>query len=262
MQTLELNKESDLELFPALKAGFWKRQFQDQSTKKQNIFDWIFGVVLPTACCLFDPLVFKGAMSRNGAILGEYKPFAYSISFISIILMMLFLLFGRKLKWFNGILAGLFLVGTAISLIVGVVIFPLSLIGLIILIGMLGFTPLFAAFVYFRNSIRAISFAETTTKDFLLFNLAAVSAIFSFVLPYVFYVNIETSLREMENGNAAVIRENKEKLQYFAPFINIDRLGLKACGEINESKKELRSAIQELSGMNDEKINRQYCNDW
>ncbi len=262
MQAQELNKESDLELFPALKVKFWKRQFQTELTRKQKIFDWIFGVVLPTACCFFDPLVFKGAMSHNGAILGEYKPFAYLISFSSIVLMMLFLLFGRKLKWFNGVLAGLFLVGSAISFIVGIVIFPLSLFGLIILIGILGFTPLFAAFVYFRNSIRAISFAETTTKDFLLFNLVAVSAIFSFVLPYVFYVNVETSLREMENGNAAVIRENKEKLRYFAPFINVDKLGLKACGEIDDSNRELRNAIQELSGMNDEKISRQYCYDW
>lgn len=244
------------------KIGFWKRQFQTQFTKKQKIFDWFFGVVLPTACCLFDPMVFKGAMSHNGAILGEYKPFAYLISFVSIVLLMLFLLFGRKLGWFNGVLAGLFLVGSAISLMVGIIIFPFSLLGLIILIGILGFTPLLAAFVYFRNSIRAISFAEITISDFSLFSSVAVGAIFSFVLPYLFYVNIENSLREMESGNAAVIREHKEKLKNFAPFINVDRLGLKSCGEPDESKSELRNAIQELSGMNDDQINRQYCYDW
>lgn len=143
MQQLELNKKSDSEV----KKGFWRRQFQTEATKSQKKFDWVFGVVLPTACCFFDPLIFKGAISHNGALLGEYKPFAYLLSFASIILMMLFLLFGQKLKWFNSILAGVFLVGAAVSLIVGTVIFPFSLIGLFVLIGILGFTPLVSAFV-------------------------------------------------------------------------------------------------------------------
>jgi hypothetical protein len=257
------SKNIDTKLFPILTGAFWKRQFQDQSTKLQRKFDWFFGVVLPLACCFFDPLVFKGAISHNGALLGEYKPFAYLLSYASIILMMLFLLYGQKLKWFNAVLAGLFIVGSTISLLVGIAIFPLSLLGLVVLIGVMGFTPFFAAFVYFRNSIRAISYAGLAMNDALLFNLVAVSAIFSFVLPYVFYLNVETSLREIESGNPQIIRENKNKLRYVAPFINVDRLGLEACGKTDdESKAEIRNAIYELSGMSDEEVNRQYCNDW
>ncbi len=245
------------------KIGFWRRQFQAQASKRQKIFDWTFGVVLPTACCFFDPLVFKGGISHNGAMLGDYKPFAYLISFSSIILMMLFLLFGKKLGWFNAVLGGLFMVGAAISLIVGIWIFPLSLIGLIFLIGALGFTPLFAAFVYARNSFRAISYAKLTTRKNLLYNLVSVSAIFSFVLPYVFYVNVKASLREMESGNPTVILENKRKLQYFAPLINVDKLALKSCGSADdESKNAIRDAVYDLSGMDAEKIGRYYCYDW
>lgn len=168
------------------KEGFWWRQFQTEATKKQKIFDWIFGVVLPVACCFFDPIIFKGAMSHRGAALGEYKPFAYLLSFTSIILMMLFLLYGRKLMWFNALLVGIFIIGSAISLLIGIIIFPLSLFGLIIIIGALGFTPLLSAFVYFRNAIRAIDFAQLSINGYLLLNLTAVSAIFSFVVPYVF----------------------------------------------------------------------------
>lgn len=177
--------------------------------------------------------------------------------------MMLFLLFRENLKWFNAVLAGLFMVGAAISLIVGVVLFPLSLIGLIFFIGALGFTPLFAAFVYARNSFRAINYAKLTTNKNLLINLVLVSAVFSFVLPYVFYVNVKASLREMESGNPAVILENKRKLKYVAPLINVDKLALKSCGSADdEGKNAIRSAVYDLSGMNADKVGRLYCYDW
>ena len=194
--------------------------------------------------------------------MGEYKPFAYLLSFVSIVLMMLFLLYGRKLKWFNAALAGLFVVGAAVSTLVGIVILPFSLLGLVVLIGFLGFTPLFAAFVYFRNAIRAIGYAELAVNDVLLFNLLAVSAILSFVLPYVFYSNVEAALREMEGGNPAIVREHREKLRYVAPFVNVDRLALKSCGETTESRTEIRNAVYELSGMNADEVNRRYCYDW
>lgn len=259
MQQLGLNEESGVKV----KKGFWRRQFQTEATKSQKKFDWAFGVVLPTACCFFDPLIFKGAISHNGALLGEYKPFAYLLSFASIVLMMLFLLFGQKLKWFNSVLAGIFIVGSAISLIVGIVIFPFSLIGLIAVIGILGFTPLASAFVYARNAVRAISYAETKVNRTLLFNLVGTGAIFSFVLPYVFYVNVKASLSEIEKGNPAVIRQHTQKLQYFTPLINVDRLALKSCRmEDGEGKTEIRNAVYDLSGIHVDEINRKYCYDW
>ena len=73
MQELELNKQVDMELFPALKAPFWKRQFRASATGAQKVFDWLFGVILPVVCCLLDPLVFKGAFLPHGASLGEYN---------------------------------------------------------------------------------------------------------------------------------------------------------------------------------------------
>src|SRR5215467_10779528 len=37
--------------------GFWKRQFQQEATKAQKRFDWMFGVVMPAVCFYFDPIV-------------------------------------------------------------------------------------------------------------------------------------------------------------------------------------------------------------
>jgi hypothetical protein len=252
-----LKRSEQLEL--STKNGFWRRQFQLESTPKQKIFDWAFGIVLPVICCLFDPIVFKGAFSHNGALLGSFKPFVYLLSFVSIVLMMLFLLFGSKLKWFNAVLAGFFTIVSTISLTIGVVLFPLSLMGLLFIIGVLGFTPLFAAFAYARNSFIAFNFAKIPLNKTLLWNLVLVSAIFSFAVPYVFNSNVNEILNNIKDGDSTTIRENKNLIWYVSPFVNFDSLTLETCGN---SKKELREAVYELTGKNEAEISQQYCTDW
>jgi hypothetical protein len=245
------------------KIGFWRRQFQLESTPKQKIFDWTFGVVLPVVCCLFDPVVFKGAINHNGAFLGSFKPFVYLLSFVSIVLMMLFLMFGSKLNRFNAVLAGLFTVVSAISLTIGVVLFPLSLIGLLFIIGILGFTPLFAGFVYARNSFRAFNFAKIPLNKTLLWNLVLVSAIFSFAVPYVFDSNVTAILNNIKSGDSTAIRENKNLIWYVSPFVNFDSLALETCETVDDkSKNEFREAVYELTGKNEAEISQQYCTDW
>jgi hypothetical protein len=140
-----------------LRVGFWKRQFQPQANSNQRAYDWLFGVFLPVICFIFDPVVFKGGMGIDGdALLAAYRPFAYLLCAACISTMAAWLVFGEKLRWLNGFLAGLFFLGGAVSLIVGIILFPFSFIGLVVVIGALGFTPLFTAVVYLRNSIRAL----------------------------------------------------------------------------------------------------------
>lgn len=97
----------------------------------------------------------------------------------------------------------------------------------------------------------------------MLLNLIGTGAIFSFVLPYVFYVNVEASLNEIESGNPAVIRQHTQKLQYFKPLINVDRLASESCQvEDGKTRAEITNAVYDLSGMNVDEINRRYCYDW
>ena len=170
IQTLDLSEAKT----ETKKIGFWRRQFQENVTSNQKVFDWIFGIVLPVICFTFDPFVF----SRNNTPLGPIKPFAYLLSFASIMMMMAFLLWGRKLKWLNGFLSGFFALGATISLLIGVLLFPFSLIGLIVLVGALGFTPLFSAFVYWRNAVRAFNYAQPVLGKRFLIQTAILSALF------------------------------------------------------------------------------------
>ena len=182
MQQLGLNENTEIES----EKGFWKRQFQPEATAPQRKFDWLIGVILPVVCFIFDPIVFT-----DGGFLGsQYQAFAYILSFVSVMAMAAWLIWGAKLRWLNAFLAGLFIVGSVVSLGIGILIFPISLVGLVILIGVLGFTPLFAAVVFLRNAVRAYGAAEPFFGKKTLIYSFLLAALFSAVVPPVLNAEI------------------------------------------------------------------------
>lgn len=227
------------------RSGFWRRQFQTKSTEPQKTFDWLLGVIFPVACFVFDPMVFKGNMLGT-AFLGQIKPFAYVLSFVSVMAMAAWLVWGKKLKWLNGFLAGLFAVGGLISLGIGIVLLPYSLLGLAMLIGVLGFTPLLTSIVFMRNALRAFYSAKPFLKTKTLIHVFALSAILSAVVPYVLNIQIKNALDEMTRGDAQTIRANAQKLKYVAPLVNPDVLTLRYHhSATNEKEMEKMKAIAE-----------------
>lgn len=192
LQTLELNETLELIENRIEKAK--------KSLVRQKIFDGVFGIFLPAMCFLFDPIVFRG----SGALLGNYKPFAYALSYVSIMSLLAFMLWGEKLKWLNGFLCGLFAVAAVISGVIGFVLFPFSLMGLVVLIGALGFTPLFTSFVFLRSAVRAFEFAKPTTERKLLFNSIALSVVFSITLPFLLNVKAQEIREVIRRGETAI----------------------------------------------------------
>ena len=186
LQSLNLHIRNDHE--PADSAepvGFWRSQFLQQSTKKQNIFDWSYGVVIPLICVAADPIVFT-----EGGVLGDYKVFAHLLSATSILAMAAWLLWGQELRWLCAPLAGFFIAGSAVSFIVAALIFPYSLIGLFLLIGFLGFTPLFSTLVYLRNGMRALRTSGAYLEPRVVWQWAVLGAMFGLVIPYVMHVSM------------------------------------------------------------------------
>ena len=169
---------------------FWRRQFGAKVTSGQRKFDWLFGVIMPTICFFFDPIVFSGAIRPNGPLLGPMKTFAFVLSFVAIMGLMASMLFGEKLKWFNAALAGLFATSAGFSLFVGLAISPFSLLGMIILIGLLGFTPLLTSLVYFRNAVRTFRSSEPFLERATLIHTFLLAALASWVIPYLFNVGL------------------------------------------------------------------------
>ncbi len=258
MTRLALNEESEELTNEELNAepkGFWRRQFQTESTGSQKTFDWLFGVILPVICFVFDPIVFKnGIYGTGGTSLGDFKLFAYLLSFVSVMTMAAWLIWGAKLNWVNAFFAGLFLVGGLISLGIGIIILPISLIGLLIIIGILGFTPLFTAIVFLRNAVRASHAAKPLLEKRVLIQSVALSALFSTITPWVLNVQIKKDLSEMLHGDVQIIRAKTNRLKYVAPLINLDSLAKEYRFEnqkINpERKAALAEAYRELTGEN------------
>lgn len=109
-----------------------------------NVF---FGVVAPLACLIFDPIVFQGLLG-GGGFLQDYLIVGYLASLLG---------FASMLSWsFSshpaGVHSGTLLGAGIFAACLGIVLFPISLMCLMILIGIFGFTPLFTAWVFFREA--------------------------------------------------------------------------------------------------------------
>src|SRR5215831_1129917 len=143
-------------------SGFWRRQFDNTPSEGQIIFDVIFGVLMPVLCFIADPGIMrgKGLFGSPDISLRVYSPFVYGLSLLAIPALGLWLAFGRRIKAGSGLLSGVLAAGSFCSTALGFLILPLTIIGLLAIIGLLGFTPLIAGFVYCRNAVR--SFKRST----------------------------------------------------------------------------------------------------
>lgn len=177
MQTLGLSNKPTVEeeyglLLEQRSLGF--------SLKTQKA-DWTFGVGLPLLCVVADPIVFSG----HGSLLGDYKIFAYVLSSVSIFGMAGWLLLGDRLGWLRPFLGGFFVAGAAVSAAVGLYILPYSIMGMFLLIGFLGFTPLISAWIFFRNGMKAIHSAEAEMNQRYIWRAATLAALWGIVVPFV-----------------------------------------------------------------------------
>ena len=138
---------------------YWVRQFAMPATRRKRVFDVIFGLVMPVVCMIFDPIVFKGSglMSSEG-MLSELRWFAYTGLAVELIALGIWLQYGEELGRCRDVVGGTLLGGAVVAALIGVTIFPLSLIGILfILVGALGFTPFLTSLVLARNATRALA---------------------------------------------------------------------------------------------------------
>ena len=238
---------------PPRRTCFWGRQFALASTSNQIIFDVLFGVIAPVLCFVFDPIVFRNGFAGPSP-LSDYQTFAYFFSGLQIMLLCLWLITGPGLQFWNQAMGGVFLIGGVFCLTLGVVLAPISLIGLMFGIGIFGFTPLITAFVYLRNSSRALR-ANSPQAVRTRVLTAAPAILLVTGLPLLLSIQIHSAVGKAiddivhgDSRKAEFAARRLMPLKFFADA-ELDRIVDAYTSEPDQRRRELlKSCYREITG--------------
>lgn len=214
-----LNIESGRGAGEGGRASFWQRQFQQEPTRGQIIFDVFLGIVLPILCFIFDPIIFRGNFFGGAALFGRIQLPVYLMAFIEISALTIWLCAGKRLGRRSVALGGFLYAGALISFLIGVVLFPLSVIGIALAgLGLLGFTPFFTALVYWRNGQRAFNLSPDEASAGRKFAALALALVFVLGLPVMAHLKIsgitEESIQKILTDNEMEAEAAAEKLRF------------------------------------------------
>jgi hypothetical protein len=200
------------------RPSFWKKQFAVGHTPGQRVFDVVFGIVAPLACFYADPVVFKsGKFFYVGhPMYAHYQLFAYLLSAIAIAVFLTWLCFENHFGAYCPLISGVFMAGAAFSLIIGIIILPYSLLGLMFVIGIAGFTPFLTAFVYLRNSIKA--FRRSSHNDMALIAGAVLGVLIAIGLPALITYQVDKAISqavdELLKGDGAYAQNTIDRVRW------------------------------------------------
>ena len=165
--------------------GFWARQFDSFETRNQRRFDVIFGVILPVVVLVVDPIVFQNGIRGGPGVLGDYQIFSYLLCGVQMGLLLLWRSCGSRLTSISAVLGGTLIGGAVFSFAIALLLTPFSIIGMLIVIGVAGFTPYLTGFVYLRNGVRAIKAQDKKIPATVRGWVIVGALISSLVTPYV-----------------------------------------------------------------------------
>jgi hypothetical protein len=171
------------------------------------------------------PLILSFFVQVSIVDLSNLKLLVYVFAALSIVVLICWLGFEKRLAWIGNYLSGVFWATSIGALLIGIIIFPLTLIGLLVVIGIFGLIPFFTAFVYLRNGIRAFKSAPKKLAYSKAFTAILVGAICisGFPLGLQLTVNsmFDKSLAEILSGQSTLLAISR--LKSIKWFVNEDR---------------------------------------
>lgn len=236
------------------RQSFWHRQFAGEATARQRAYDVMLGIVMPILCFVFDPIVFSSSSFVNNFVpLGPFRMLVYLFSALAMAALAAWLFASRDLKSSAGIIAGVLLSGALCSLVIGILILPLSLLGLMVLIGALGFTPFFTAFTYLRNGARALRAAEAHVSPGTLAGMVLAGAFVVMAVPLAAHVGVERivsrSMSDLMKGDPQSMETAINRLRYVGWSANLDDIVWAYSKEQDPTRKQnLARAYGEITG--------------
>jgi hypothetical protein len=126
----------------------------------------LWGMVVPLAVVLGDPFVFGTYQRGYPTSLREYCVGPYfSIVYCMLLLAVSWLLGPRSFSWLNALLAGQLLCGAFILFLIGIVLIPVGLLGMLSLLGLVCAAPFISAMVYLRTARMHYEWAVFSGKN-------------------------------------------------------------------------------------------------
>ncbi|MCE9555191.1 MAG: hypothetical protein K8T91_17720 [Planctomycetes bacterium] len=185
------------------RPGFWRRQFDGRMTGRQWIFDILFGILLPVFCLwadfflfktpAYDPVtnvpttVFGPAPHVSRPWLWTYSNFAYAMTAVQITLLLIWLLARQRTGPAAPFLGGALISGSVVAMLLGLFLFPFATVGLMLMLtGVLGYTPLLTAFVYYRQGTAALRFSQVRFGRLATIALALAGSL-TVAIPFIYF---------------------------------------------------------------------------
>jgi hypothetical protein len=127
---------------------------------------YLAGVIGPVVCLVFDPFVFRDPFPTGSpsTMLGASRAGCYTFMTLEMILITLWLRAGPAFGPASGLLSGAFYAGAVYALGIGLLLLPMSAVGLIVGIGLLGLIPFLTAYAFLLQGRLAATLALTRTK--------------------------------------------------------------------------------------------------
>ena len=232
------------------KTGFWSRQVTLAKTPRKPIIEILFGILLPLLCFYFDPGIIRGAISDP---LAHKEVLVYSLSALSMASLLLWLTLGDRNNKGTAVLGGIMLAGAICSFSIGVLILPITIIGLFLIIGVLGFIPFFTGWVYLRNALDAIRAGKTSRTTVSRVGIALLASLLAIGVPAAAQWKINSitdqSIVEIVSGTDQDLETAIRRIKRFHLAIDTDKLVREYENEVAPERKErLSKAYKEITG--------------
>lgn len=216
---------------PDAEQKFWRRQFAPTATRRQITFDVIVGIILPLLCLFFDPVVFRGGFRSEGGILQNFQLFAYTVITLEVLTLAVWLIGGERVGAWASAIAAVLLAGSLFSLVIGIVLLPLSILGLFFaFIGALGFTPFITFIIYLRNGRRALRAANAGARRYEFMGALLLGTVFVLGGPALAQWKVsemaEQSVEELIGGEGKSAAAAMQRLKYVNRImsVNLDKM--------------------------------------
>ncbi|HSP62361.1 MAG TPA: hypothetical protein VLQ90_05195, partial [Pyrinomonadaceae bacterium] len=189
------------------------------------------------------------------ALFPAYQPIVYLFSGFEIVLLCFWLVMGPGSELWNAMFGAALLCGGLFCLAIGCILLPFSAMGLLLGIGLFGFTPFLTALVYLRNGYRALRAKSYESSAFTRLVGALCGCLFVLAVPTLLALEIRmtvsSSIDEIVRGDSEHASRAAHRLVPFRFFADaeLDRVVQAYIAESDPERKQLlKSCYRDVTG--------------